>query len=232
MRTRKDLLDSDGVAVQRATELLKAQLEAIVLDVPKQAVIELRTVPLFLSPEYKGFPPTAEFHPDAGWLREHGRDPVMAKGVEFTNLRIFEREQSRMPNFVLHELAHAYHDRKLPGGFDNPQIRAAYERARSSGRYDRVERHNGLGKTNTIERAYAMTNPMEYFAETTEAFFGRNDFFPFNRDDLERHDPEMCALLRELWRMDAPSDPTNSSGASPHLHMTIQKPMSPTTSPP
>jgi hypothetical protein len=25
---------------------------------------------------------------------------------------------------------------------------------------------------------WAMTNPMEYFAESTEAFFARNDFFP------------------------------------------------------
>ena len=33
----------------------------------------------------------------------------------------------------------------------------------------------------TLDRAYALVNPMEYFAETTEAFFSRNDFFPFIR---------------------------------------------------
>jgi Mlc titration factor MtfA (ptsG expression regulator) len=57
----------------------------------------------------------------------------------------------------------------------------------------------GNGKPNTFERAYAMTDPMEYFAETTEAYFTRNDFFPFTRDELRQHDPEMLALLEKLW---------------------------------
>jgi Mlc titration factor MtfA (ptsG expression regulator) len=44
-----------------------------------------------------------------------------------------------------------------------------------------------------------MTNPQEYFAETTEAFFSRNDFFPFNRAELKQHDPDMEQLLTRLW---------------------------------
>ena len=30
---------------------------------------------------------------------------------------------------------------------------------------------------------------MEYFAEASEAYFGTNDFFPFVRIELRRHDP-------------------------------------------
>ena len=44
-----------------------------------------------------------------------------------------------------------------------------------------------------------MTSPQEYFAETTEAFFGRNDFFPFTNEELQKHDPEMFKLLERLW---------------------------------
>ena len=69
----------------------------------------------------------------------------------------------------------------------------------AAGSYERVEHWHGNGKPNTFERAYAITNPMEYFAETTEAFFSRNDFFPFNREELKQHDPEMLALLAKLW---------------------------------
>jgi hypothetical protein len=127
----------------------------------------------------------------------------MAKGVEFTNVRIFEAEWRRMPNFTLHELAHAYHDRVLPKGFANPEIKAAYEKAKASGKYERVERRNGDGKQNTFERAYAMTNPQEYFAENTEAFFSRNDYFPFTRNELKKHDPEMFVLLARLWGVEA-----------------------------
>ena len=87
----------------------------------------------------------------------------------------------------------------MQGGFDNREIKAAYERAKASGVYEEVERWFGNGRPNTQERAYAMTNPMEYFAESTEAFFSRNDFFPFTRAELKQHDPQMEKLLVRLW---------------------------------
>jgi hypothetical protein len=121
----------------------------------------------------------------------------MAKGVEFTNVAIFERECVRMPYFALHELAHAYHDQVL--GFRHAGVKAVYDHAKASGAYDSVERWNGADRPITHERAYAMTNEREYFAETTEAYFGRNDFYPFDREELKKCDPEMFNLLRRLW---------------------------------
>jgi len=193
------LFATNQPATQKALALLQAQLNEIVHNVPKAAVAKLRNVTLWFSPSYPGTQQKAEYHPGAEWLREHGRNPDMAKGVEFTNIPEFEAETHRMPNFTLHELAHGFHDQFVQGGFDNDEIKAAYERAKGSGSYDKVERHNGDGRANTIERAYAMTNPMEYFAELTEAFFSRNDFFPFTREELHRHDPEMENLLAKLW---------------------------------
>ncbi|MCC7377149.1 MAG: zinc-dependent peptidase [Verrucomicrobiales bacterium] len=201
---RELLVGPDAKALEQALTLLGRQLKEIVAVVPATAVKELQQVSLYFSPPYLGRTPTAEYHPDAGWLEGNGRDPAMAKGVEFSNVRQFEAETKRMPNFTLHELAHAYHDRVLPDGFDQAEIKAAYERAKVGGRYDRVERRLGNGRTNTFERAYAMTNPMEYFAETTEAFFGRNDFFPFTREELKAHDPEMFTLLGRLWGVASP----------------------------
>ena len=197
-------LATNAVATERALELLKVQLEQIVRVAPPPAVTELRKVPLWFSPEYPHIPPRAEYHPGVGWLREHGRDPAMAKGIEFTNVRIFEAETRRMPNFALHELAHAYHDRVLPQGFSNALIKAAYEKAKASGTYDRVRRRDSEGREQW-GRAYAMTNPQEYFAETTEAFFATNDFVPFTRDELKQHDPEMFRLLARLWGFILPS---------------------------
>ncbi|MBS0261294.1 MAG: DPP IV N-terminal domain-containing protein, partial [Planctomycetes bacterium] len=193
------LLTADPRATAKALELLDKQLEEITRVVPAPAVAELQKVPLYFSPEYPGVRPVAEYHPGAGWLSDNGRDPQMARAVEFTNIRIFQEETNRMPNFVLHELAHAYHDRVLTQGFGNPEIAQAYSRAKESGRYDKVERHFGNGRPNTFEKAYALTNPMEYFAETTEALFTRNDFFPFTQSELQQHDPEMFELLKKLW---------------------------------
>jgi hypothetical protein len=199
---REQLLNEEKEATAKALELLRGQLKEIARVVPAPAVAKLRKVTLWFSPEYSGVTPRAEYHPGAGWLRDNGRDPAMVKGVEFTDVRNFASETKRMPNFTLHELAHAYHDRVLEGGFDNAEIKAAYERAKASRSYDKVERWFGNGRPNTRERAYALTNPMEYFAETTEAFFSRNDFFPFTRAELHQHDPEMEKLLKRVWKLE------------------------------
>ncbi len=199
LHVNRELLAADARPTAKVLGLLDKQLKEITDVVPPAAVAKLKEVPLYFNPEYPGVRPLAEYHPGDGWLRKNGRDPAMAKAVEFTNVRTFAAEVNRMPWFVLHELAHAYHDRELPKGFGNPEVAAAYARAKDAGKYDRVERHFGNGRPNTFEKAYAMTSAMEYFAETTEAFFGRNDFFPFTRDDLKKHDPDMVVLLGRLW---------------------------------
>lgn len=197
-----DLLKKEQAETERALELLTIQLQEIKRVIPTTVVTELRKVPLWFSPEYAKVPPRAEYHPGAGWLRANKRDPAMEKAVEFTNIRSFERETKRMPNFTLHELAHAYHDRVLAKGFGNEPIKAAFEKAKEKGLYERVEQRFGDGRSATV-RAYAMSSPMEYFAECSEAFFSTNDFFPFSREQLAKHDPEMCELLNKLWECEA-----------------------------
>jgi hypothetical protein len=191
------LLATNRVETERCLVMLAAQLKMIVERVPGPAAALLQEVPLWVSPEYPGVPPRAEYHPGRDWLVQNGRDPAMVKGVEFTNVRIFESEVRRMPVFVLHELAHAYHDRVL--GFDDPAIQLAYRHAVEGKKYDSVERVRANG-TVVRERAYAMTNEQEYFAEGTEAYFGNNDFFPFTRDELAKHDPELFTILEKVWQ--------------------------------
>jgi len=196
------LLADDSKATARALELLAGQLAEITRVVPAPALVELRKVPLWISPEYPNIPPRAEYHSEGVWLRENGRDPAMAQAIEFTNVRIFEAETRRMPNFALHELAHAYHDRVLAGRPAAARITAAYQNAKAGGKYDRVERQDSEGRKR-MDRAYAITSPFEYFAETTEAYFSRNDFFPYTREELKSHDPDMFGLLPELWDPDS-----------------------------
>ncbi|HQX49114.1 MAG TPA: hypothetical protein PLR25_04370, partial [Planctomycetaceae bacterium] len=82
----RELLKNELKATNVALRLLKEQLTEIVRVVPAPAVTELQKVPLYFSPAYPGKQGGAEFHPGAGWLKENGRDPVMAKGVEFSNI--------------------------------------------------------------------------------------------------------------------------------------------------
>jgi len=64
----------------------------------------------------------------------------------------------------------------------------------AAGLYDKV-----LLYTGREVRHYAATNHKEYFAEGTEAFFYRNDFYPFVAAELQRHDPTLYDLLLDIW---------------------------------
>ena len=70
----------------------------------------------------------------------------------------------------------------------------AYNRAMKSGRYDRVAYIQG-GK----RPAYAKSNKAEYFAELTEAYFGKNDFEPYTNLGLEQFDPVGYQLMLDVW---------------------------------
>jgi len=197
VNVNEQLEKDDSKLLATALDLLSKQLQEIVRVVPPGAVKQLREVTLWISPEYPGVGPQAEYHPGAGWLRDNGRDPAMVKGVEFTNVRIFEAETRRMPNLALHELAHAYHDQVL--GNDHKELIETFERAKAGGKYNHVERQDSEGRKSQ-DRAYALTSPQEYFAETSEAYFSKNDFQPYDRAELEVFDPAMYKLLESLWR--------------------------------
>lgn len=191
----EELRKNSAPATDEALRLLEGQLKEVVRVIPPEPLAQLRKVRIWLSQLPEGFRPTGEYHPDAGWLKANNRDSAMEKGIQFTNIPRFGAEIKRMPMMVLHELAHAYHDGVL--GFDHPKVVEAFQQAVNSGKYDKVKESS----SGTEKKAYAITNHKEYFAELTESYFGVNDFFPFQRAQLRQHDPVMCDLLGQLWKV-------------------------------
>ncbi len=179
----------------KTLDLLRVQLSQIVRRLPSDAVGKLRTITIWVE-EAEPHHPCMAYHPDAGWLRDHGMSEEKARCVEIANAKNFLSWTIDQPWMVLHELAHGYHHQKLDGGFENKDVRRAFERAKAAGSYQSVLRINGRD-----EKAYALTDPMEFFAEATEAFFGTNDFYPFVRAELKAYDPETFAVLEKLWKM-------------------------------
>lgn len=102
------------------------------------------------------------------------------------------RHNNEQPWVVLHELAHGYHNQVL--GFDEARILKAWERYKDSGHGDSV-----LSISGKRRRHYALTDQKEFFAEMSEAYFGMNDFFPFNRAELKVEEPEIFELLQTIW---------------------------------
>ncbi|MEM6645547.1 MAG: T9SS type A sorting domain-containing protein [Bacteroidota bacterium] len=199
-----DILVSDQALAEHRAEVdeaiafLEERLGEIVrLNLAPDIIADFRQVPIFM--EWDLLPGgSAWYHPSAAWLAQNGYMPEKAKAVEINNIRNFvDWSKQNQPMLVLHELAHAYHDQVL--GFGHPGILERYKAAARSGIYESVPYNPGSGATFN-QQAYALTNEVEYFAELTEAFFGENDYYPFVRSDIERHDPEAYALLQEIWR--------------------------------
>jgi hypothetical protein len=194
VRVDDRLLTGDGAAVgERAIKLLTARLVVIAIVVPEGPLAKLREVPIQLDLTH-GDLRAMQYHPSADWLKQHGYSEQLAKCVHIPDAREFLSpfENHRQPSAVLHELAHAYHDRVL--GFDEPRVRAAYKKFRDGGRYESV-----LTSPGGTRRHYGLTDQKEFFAEMTECYFGTNDFYPFVAGELEQAEPEIFALMRDVW---------------------------------
>lgn len=171
---------------------LDAQLKTLSGTVPEKPLAALKKIKFWVEWEVKKNG-AAEFHPSAGWLKDNGYNPEKARGVEINNAKNFVAwSKKAQPWMVMHELAHAYHFTVL--GDKHAQLDAAYKQAMERKLYDEVAFVTG-GK----KKGYATTNRAEYFAELTEAYFGKNDFFPFTKGELEKHDPVGFKLMKDTW---------------------------------
>jgi hypothetical protein len=176
---------------ERVLKILGAQLYQITRVVPSAPLAKLRLIPIWVELDDPLFP-GACYHESRDWLAAHGVNPAKTGAVELANATHFTTWTIEQPCMILHELSHGYHHQFL--GDDFAGIRKCYEHAKAAGIYDSVLRANGHH-----ERHYAMNSEKEYFAEMTEAFFGTNDFYPFVRAELKEHDPQIFALLCEVW---------------------------------
>ncbi|QDV06394.1 hypothetical protein Poly30_19030 [Planctomycetes bacterium Poly30] len=177
---------------QRALDAIDRDLGDLLDQLPESAHAFLRSVPIYVGVA-DPVAPCACYHVSPEWLRRNGFDPAKAKAVEIASALTFLSWRGAQPSMLMHELSHAYHDQVL--GKPHAGLTEALRRARASGRFDRVVRFMG-----NVDGHYALTNEDEYFAETTEALFGVNDFYPFVRGELMAVDPEGAALVTELWK--------------------------------
>lgn len=182
--------DSPGA---RSLSILANHLERVSILLPEDKLASVRKLKIFIQeshPEMKAM----GYHPDVEWLTERGYDPRLAKMVHIPRAdTLIDRAQMlKHPAVILHELAHSYHDQVL--GFDDPSILKAYKEAMEKGIYEKSLLFNGQ----TV-RHYGATNHKEYFAESTEAYFYHNDFYPFTRAELRLHDPGVFALMEKIW---------------------------------
>ena len=183
-------LSEDGA---RALKMLANHLQRIAILVPEEPLAKLRTIKIWIEHAHPQLG-AMQYHPNLKWLTERSHDPALAKKVHITHAKqLLSRQQMlKHPAVILHELSHGYHDQHL--SFNHQPIIDAYDKAMAAGIYEKVLLYNGRQV-----RHYGATDHKEYFAEGTEAFFYRNDFYPFVAAELQQHDPVLYNLLVEIW---------------------------------
>lgn len=177
----------------KAVRLLGDRLYELTLLLDPAKIEKLREFPIWLDLNH-GELRSMQYHPNPGWLLSHGYSAELALGVHIPDAAGFTNPHHlhTQPWAIFHELAHAYHHRVLQYG--EPRILAAYERFSAQPQYESVLHVSGRQREH-----YARTNDKEFFAEMSEAYVGLNDFYPFHRGELQRDEPEIFALMKEIW---------------------------------
>lgn len=181
----------DRTLLEATLEELDHQLYAISRVVPPKALARLKTIEIWVELDMH-MTACMCYHVSRDWLIPNGYNADKEGSVEIGNARAFLEWTRTQPWMVLHELAHGYHDQVH--GYDDVSIIDGWNRMKTSGLYEEVGHISG-----TPRRHYALTNQMEWFAETTEAYFGTNDFHPYVRSELMTIDPQGFALMKTIW---------------------------------
>lgn len=178
---------------RRALLMLEAQLADIKDVLASDRLEKVQAVPIVIDLTH-GELRSMQYHPNPQWLEDHGYARDLAKCVHIPNTTYFtsRRVHRDQPWAVMHELAHAYSDQVL--GSDKAEIGAAWKKYCDSGHGKSVLRIEGRRMPH-----YALTNQAEFFAEMTEAYLGRNDYYPFNHAELAEAEPEIYALMKTIW---------------------------------
>jgi hypothetical protein len=206
---------------------IAADLDEMTRCLPPHAVAALRTnTPIWINQSLRygprACPITARgmcFHPGANWLNDMGMCVEKCEAVELYKAAEYtsDRPLWGVGGLLIHEFSHAYHHKCCEDGYDNALIKHCYEQAMAEGLYDCVPVHGPQGPT---ARAYACTDPMEYFAELSTAFLGGsverirargeedvehcefNKWYPFNRQQIQTHDPRAFEMLKKIWKVE------------------------------
>ena len=193
---KRDLVENPE-EMNAALEHLHQQFYQVLLNVPKAAVTETQhRAPIWF--EYDTIRGIANH--GRGWLIANGyRPPDVNTVIGLCSAKTFIRNSYHQPWVVFHELTHCYDHRFLRSdkSYSKYKLDEVYNNAMAKGIYDSV-----LCRYSLSAKHYGTNNKAEYFAESSEAYFGANVFYPFVRAELKEYDPDMYYLLQNLWGVD------------------------------
>ncbi len=196
--TNRALFAEHPEETAQTLEHLRWELYQIKLAAPAQAVALIQAnTPIWIEWDKKV---SLSYHPSRQWLLDRDyRIPADPRSMMSLSVKTHYPDSYRHPFSVFHEMAHAYDFYFTGRGrrYGNDELQAAYERMMEQGKYKNVLIWNGR-----YDSHYACSNRMEYWAESTEAYFAVNDIYPFVRAELRQFDPEQVRIIERYWGID------------------------------
>jgi hypothetical protein len=196
----KQLLSESPTVAREAQARMKAMLPTALAALPEHCRANLRKLLLYLlyGPRARGGGRDnglEYFQRDAPKHHKH-LDPRWASCVVIycadNYVRISDFSALKA---LVHEFAHAYHLEQWPE--KQPDIVRAWEHAVEQGLYRKVLDD----ARKRIQKAYALVNQLEYFAELSCMYFVGCQYQPFNRKELKAYDPAGYEMIQKMWRV-------------------------------
>lgn len=157
----------DSPQKNRIIKAVERQIEIVEkVDLSNDVLIFFKTVPIVMVPADSG-------------------TPGVYGGIKKT---VFLKGQDLAPDrpILLHELLHAYHHLKIAGGFQNKQIQAFYQDAKS--------------KYPNSEKEYFLSSAKEFFAVTASIYlFGDIQRPPFKQSTIRKAQTDYYQYLETLF---------------------------------
>lgn len=182
-------LNKDPPTVSLMLGKLEKQLADVKIRVSENAVNILRETDFWLvtsDPYSEREDLVGLFFFSKEWMRDNDYDVQKHLDVQF-NKRFAVNESN---SIVFHELAHAYHARHLE--IDDPKIADLFALAKG-------QATRAFDKCPRGETPYAFTDPEEFFATFSQAYFGSTCAYPNNRNIIKLYHPEIALFLKEVW---------------------------------
>ena len=123
------------------------------------------------------------------------------------------------PNYIVNIYARMLYQERMSEA-QRTAVEEQYRKA--NGRYAQVYWSDGK-KLVRGKVADAKADEEAYFAELSEAYLGTNNFYPFDREELERFDKEGFALMETIWgKVEIPTHPDGISMPPTSLKQHLQ----------
>jgi hypothetical protein len=129
-------------------------------------------------------------------LASEGVNPDKSGAIEIRDPERMQKWVLLQQSDLLQELALAYYDRQASKKDSElgKKVKAAYEQAKKSGKYESVLRFDGQRVPHP-----SLSSDREYFAELMGSYFLVSDHYPFIRCELKDQDPIGYAIIATLW---------------------------------